>query len=69
MLNESWSLTSDSILTLSNESPMGYYSGVSEFEILQLDDTSMIVKYGQINEPANAWFARFVPEGFVTTCP
>jgi PKD repeat protein len=69
MPNERWDLSTDSVLILSNGAPMGFYTGVSEFEIMQLDDTSMIVKYGQSNEPDNGWFARYVPEGFVTTCP
>ncbi|MBH19822.1 MAG: hypothetical protein CL851_05265 [Crocinitomicaceae bacterium] len=68
MPNESWDLTTDSVLTLSNGAPMGFYTGVSEFEITQLNDTSMIVKYGH-HDGTLAWFARYVPEGFVTTCP
>ena len=68
MSNESWDLSTDSVMTLSNGAPMGFYSGVSEFEITQLNDTSMIVKYGH-HDGTLAWFARYVPEGFVTTCP
>jgi len=68
MPNETWDLTTDSILTLSNAAPMGFYTGVSEFQITQLNDTSMIVKYGH-HDGTLAWFARYVPEGFITTCP
>ena len=68
MINESWDLSTDSILTLSSGAPMGFYSGVSEFEIMQLDDTSMIVKYGH-HDGTLGWFARYVPDGFITTCP
>ena len=67
-INESWDLSTDSILTLSSGAPMGFYSGVSEFEIMQLDDTSMIVKYGH-HDGTLGWFARYVPDGFITTCP
>ncbi|MDG1689832.1 MAG: PKD domain-containing protein [Flavobacteriales bacterium] len=68
MPNETWDLTTDSVLTLSNAAPMGFYTGVSEFQITQLNDTSMIVKYGH-HDGTLAWFARYVPEGFVTICP
>ena len=44
MLNENWDLTTDSVLTLSNAAPMGFYSGVSEFQITQLNDTSLWYK-------------------------
>jgi hypothetical protein len=68
MPNETWDLTTDSVLTLSNAAPMGFYTGVSEFQITQLNDTSLIVKYGH-HDGTLAWFARYVPEGFVTICP
>ncbi len=68
MLDENWDLTTDSILTLSNAATLGFYTGVSDFEITQLNDTSMIVKYGH-HDGTLSWFARYVPEGFVTTCP
>lgn len=68
MLNENWDLTTDSVLILSNAAPMGFYSGVSEFQITQLNDTSLIVKYGH-HDGTLTWFARYVPEGFVTNCP
>ena len=63
LINESWDLTTDSVLTLSNGAPMGFYTGVSEFKITQLNDTSMIVKYGH-HDGTLAWFARYVPETY-----
>ena len=68
MLNENWNLTTDSILTLSNNSLIGFYSGVNEYKVTLLNDTALWLQY-EHHDGTLRWFARFVPEGFVTTCP
>ena len=45
-LNELWTLGEDSILTVSNNSFIGFYSGVNEYKVTNLTDTSLWLQYG-----------------------
>jgi PKD repeat protein len=67
-LNESWDITEDSILSVTNSSFVGFYSGVNEYKITALTDTSMWLTYGHYDASLQ-WYIRLVPEGFVTNCP
>ena len=55
-----WNLTSDSILTLSDNKLMGFYTGVNEYKITVLTDSSLWLRYEQSNQD-NIWYTRFVP--------
>ena len=67
-LNESWDISQDSIFTVSNNSFIGFYSGVNEYKITALTDTSLWLTYGHFDASLQ-WYIRLVPEGFVTNCP
>ena len=67
-LNESWDITEDSILSVTNSSFVGFYSGVNEYKITALTDTSMWLTYGHYDASLQ-WYIRLIPEGFVTNCP
>jgi len=67
-LNESWDISQDSIFTVSNNSFIGFYSGVNDYKITALTDTSLWLTYGHYDASLQ-WYIRLVPEGFVTNCP
>ena len=50
------------ILTLSGNAFLGFYTGVSEYHIIRLDEHALEVWCGSAAEPGNAWYFKFVPE-------
>jgi hypothetical protein len=65
--NLTWSLSEDDngvwTLTL-NGGEMGYYTGVTTFTVLTIEENELYVKYLDSANPALAWYMRFIPKGF-----
>ena len=55
-----WDISDDSILTLSQGMHMGFYTGVNQYKITKLNDDTLWLEYGQLNEPDNKWYAKFI---------
>lgn len=51
-------------LIINGGSHLGYYSGSNVYEVLALSENELYVRSIQGGTPANAWYQRFVPEGF-----
>ena len=49
-------------LTLSDGAFLGFYTGVSEYNIITLDEHMLYVWCRSAAEPGNAWYFMFVPE-------
>ena len=49
-------------LTLSDGAFLGFYTGVSEYNIIKLDEHQLYVWCRSAAEPGNAWYFMFVPE-------
>lgn len=66
--NLTWGLTTDGsgnkFLTLSNAAFMGFYTGVSTFQVLSLSKNEMYVKFLDSKNSALAWYHRLIPEGY-----
>jgi hypothetical protein len=47
-MNESWQLTEgeQNTITISNNASIGFYTGVREYRILELTDSTMYLQYG-----------------------
>ncbi len=65
-LGETWTLTTDpdTSITVSNNSFIGFYSGVRTYRILELNDTLMYLQYKH-HDGGLLWYLRLIPEGFV----
>lgn len=50
------------LLTLSGNAFLGFYTGVSEYHILTLNEHELWVWCGSAAEPGNAWYFKFVPK-------
>jgi hypothetical protein len=65
--NLTWSIAEEdgkSYLTISNGGFIGYYTGVSKYQILALSENELYLKVGDNANAANAWWLRLVPKGF-----
>ena len=49
-------------LTLSGGAFLGFYTGVSQYHILTLNEHEMYLWCGSAAEPGNAWYFKFVPK-------
>jgi PKD repeat protein len=63
-----WGLTTDAngkkFLALSDASFMGFYTGVSTFEVLKLTSTELYIKFLDAKNPDLAWYHRLIPAGY-----
>ncbi|PVY41710.1 PKD domain-containing protein [Pontibacter virosus] len=65
--NMTWSISDEGgkkFLVLSNNGFIGYYTGVSRYEILKLTENELYLKAGDGANAANAWWLRLVPKGY-----
>ncbi|MFD1187012.1 PKD domain-containing protein [Pontibacter rugosus] len=62
-----WSIVEEEgkkYLIISNGGFMGYYTGVSRYEILKLSENELYVRHLNANVAEQAWYQRFVPKGY-----
>jgi len=69
-----WSITIDDasgkqFLNISQGGFIGYYTGVSKYQILTLNDTSLYLGYGDAATPSLAWYIKLIPAGFAHYTP
>jgi hypothetical protein len=48
---------------------IGYYTGVSKYEILEVSDDLIYLKFADAANPAFAWYHRLIPDGFTPPPP
>ena len=66
-VNESWLIDfTDTTLAVSGNSFLGFYTGVSVYNIINLSDTSLWLQYQDQNDPGLYWYLRLIPDGFVS---
>ena len=51
-------------LTVTNGSFIGYYTGVSTYQIVNIEENEMFLRYQDAAAPDLAWYLRLIPEGF-----
>jgi hypothetical protein len=71
-LNLTWTVTEDGdkqFLTISPGGFIGYYTGVSTYQIITLEENKMVLKYLDAANAALAWYLRLIPEGFTPPPP
>jgi hypothetical protein len=62
-----WSYSSSAqgkFITISSPGFIGYYTGVSTYEILSISETEMFLRYMDAANAGLGWFVRLIPEGF-----
>ncbi len=65
--NMTWTIVEENgkkFLTLSNKGFIGYYTGVSRYEILKLEENELYLKSGEAANAGNGWWLRLVPKGY-----
>lgn len=67
-LNETWTITegADTTLSVSGNSFIGFYSGVQNYKVINISDTSLWLQYGHF-DGGLLWYLRLIPEGFVSS--
>jgi PKD repeat protein len=63
----SWSITEGekTYLTISNPGFIGYYTGVSTYEVLTLEEDELYLRFVDAAGPEFAWYLRLIPDGVV----
>jgi PKD repeat protein len=68
-----YTLTTDAsgkvFLNISNGGFIGYYTGVSTYEVLSLNENEMFIKFRDAANPDLAWFHRLIRKGFTPAPP
>ena len=66
-MNETWTLIegADTTLTVSNNSFIGFYTGVRTYKVLNLTDTSLWLQYKH-HAGGLMWYLKLIPAGFVS---
>lgn len=63
-----WSVSEDAegnqFLTITQGGFIGYYTGVSTYQILTLEENEMFLKYYDAANAEFAWYIRLIPEGY-----
>ena len=67
-LNETWTITKglDTTLSVSGSSFIGFWTGIQDYRILNLSDTSLWLQYSH-HSGGLLWYLRLIPEGFVSS--
>ena len=62
-----WSLVDQGgslMLNISKGGTIGFYTGVSTYEILSLEENEMFIRFLDSKNPDLAWYHRLIPKGF-----
>ncbi len=63
-----WSLTDGPngtrILTISDGATIGFYTGVSTYEVLNLEENELYIRFLDAKDPELAWYQRLIPKGY-----
>ncbi|MGV3705576.1 MAG: PKD domain-containing protein [Arcticibacter sp.] len=65
--NMKWSISEEGgkqYLSISGGGFIAYYTGMSKYEILKLNETELYLKAADKANPANAWYLRLAPKGY-----
>ncbi|MDB9883018.1 PKD domain-containing protein [Bacteroidia bacterium] len=65
--DETWVLTEgeeDTTITISGQAFIGFYTGSRTYEILNLSENELYIKYTDSKDATLSWFIRLVPEDF-----
>jgi PKD repeat protein len=66
--NHTWSIVTNAdethTLNITNNGFIGYYTGVSSYQILSISETEMFIKFYDAANAEFAWFLRLIPDGF-----
>lgn len=64
----SWTVTEDAeakqFLTISTGGFIGYYTGVSTYQIMSIKDNELFLRFLDVANTGFAWYLRLVPDGF-----
>ena len=66
--NLTWTLSEPEgeypVLTINSGGFIGYYTGVSTYQIVKLEENEMFLRYLDEAAPDLAWYLRLIPEGY-----
>jgi hypothetical protein len=67
-LGETWILTEDddTTISLSGNAMMAYWTGVQTYKIVHIEENKLILRWEDSVNGDLAWYATFVPEGYVS---
>lgn len=56
-------------ITISKGGTIGFYTGVSTYEILKLEENELFIRFLDSKNPDLAWYHRLIPKGFAPPPP
>lgn len=65
-LNQNWTLTlgTDTTLTVSGKSFIGYYTGVNTYKVVRMSENEIYLRYIDAANSQLAWYVRLVPDDY-----
>lgn len=66
-LGEAWLLTegADTTLTISGDAMIGYWTGTRTYEIINIEENELMLRFLDTKDAGLAWYIRLIPEGYV----
>lgn len=64
--NQNWTLTmgTDTTLTVSGKSFIGYYTGVNTYKVIRMSENELFLRYVDAANSQLAWYIRLVPDTY-----
>ncbi|PTM09875.1 MAG: hypothetical protein DA408_17355 [Bacteroidetes bacterium] len=70
--NMNWSLVNQNgtlVLNISNGGTIGFYTGVSTYQVLTLEENELFIRFLDSKNPDLAWYHRLIPKGYTPPPP
>lgn len=71
--NLNWSITKAGngrdVININNNGFIGYYTGVSKYEIISITDSEMMIKFLDSSNPELAWYHKLIVDGYTPPPP
>lgn len=67
LLNQSWvmSFGDDTMLTVSGNSFLAYYTGVNTYKIIRISENELFLRYLDAANSGLSWYIRLIPAGYI----
>lgn len=72
VVTSTWALVEEGdkqFITIANGGFFGFYTGVSRYEILKLEENELYVRFLDSKNPDLAWYHRLIPKGYTPPPP
>lgn len=66
-MGETWNLVegNDTTISVSGDAFLAYYTGVQTYQIINIEENELFLRFEDTQDPGLAWYIRLIPEGYV----